>query len=31
MEHQLHIIRGERDQYMNRLIDIEHELKRESV
>jgi hypothetical protein len=31
MENQLHIIRRERDQYMNRLIDIEHELKRESV
>jgi len=29
MESQLQCIRDERDQYMNRLIDTEHELKRE--
>lgn len=31
MEHQLQIIRDERDRFMNRLIDTEHELKTESV
>lgn len=31
MESQLNIIREERDQYMNKLIDIEHELKKEFV
>jgi hypothetical protein len=31
IESQLQIIREERDQYINRLIDTEHELKRESV
>jgi hypothetical protein len=31
MEGQLQIIRNERDQFMNRLIDTEYELKKESV
>jgi hypothetical protein len=31
VENQLQTIREERDQYMHRLIEVEHELKRESV
>lgn len=31
MENQLQNIRGERDQYMKKLIDTEHELKKQSV
>jgi predicted nucleic acid-binding Zn-ribbon protein len=31
MDNQLQIIRGERDHFMNKLIETEHELKRESV
>lgn len=31
MENQLQIIRNERDQYMNKIIQIEHEFKKESV
>ncbi|CAF4481591.1 unnamed protein product, partial [Rotaria magnacalcarata] len=31
METQLQMIRNERDYYMNRLIDVEDELKNESV